>query len=40
VDRETYDRSIDFLASAVRKAKLGRRETVEALNRLSRYFAI
>jgi len=34
VDRETYDKSIEFLALAVRKAKIGRRETAEALRRL------
>jgi hypothetical protein len=34
VDRETYDRSTDVLARAVRRAKLGRREELEALRRL------
>ena len=34
VDRETYNKSIEILALAVRKAKLGRRETAEALKRL------
>ncbi|MFQ5987980.1 MAG: DUF763 domain-containing protein [Dehalococcoidia bacterium] len=34
VDRETYDKSIEILALAVRKAKLGRGETAEALRRL------
>jgi len=35
VDRETYDRSIAFLAHAVRRAKLDDREKLEALRRLS-----
>jgi hypothetical protein len=34
VNRETYDRSIDVLARAVRRARLGRREELEALRRL------
>jgi len=34
VDRETYDRSIEFLARALRRAKIGHRETMEALKRL------
>jgi hypothetical protein len=34
VDRGTYDRSIDVLARAVRRAKLGNREEMEALRRL------
>ena len=34
VDRETYDKSVDVLARAVRKAKLGHREEMEALRRL------
>lgn len=37
VDRHTYDRSIEILGDAVRKAKLGQREKLEALKRLSRY---
>ena len=36
VDRQTYDRSIELLAKAVNKAKLGLSEKKEALNRLSR----
>jgi hypothetical protein len=35
VDRETYDRSIALLGTAVRKAKIGNREKMEALKRLS-----
>jgi hypothetical protein len=38
VDRRTYDRSIDILARAVRKAKLGNREEMEALRRLHSAF--
>ena len=34
VDRETYDSSIDFLAKAVGKAKIGDREKLEAFRRL------
>jgi hypothetical protein len=34
VDRGTYDKSIDVLARAVRRAKLGHREEMEALRRL------
>ena len=37
VDRETYDRSIDLLNTAVRKARLGANERVEALKRLARH---
>ena len=36
VDRETYDRSIDVLTTAVRKARLGANERVAALKRLAR----
>lgn len=35
VDRKTYDRSIEILRKAVKKAKLGNREKLEALHRLS-----
>ena len=35
VDRETYDRSIEFLARALRRAKIGHTETMGALRRLS-----
>ncbi len=38
VDRKTYDQSVDILARAVRKAKLGNREEMEALRRLHRVF--
>ena len=38
VDRKTYDRTTEILARAVRKAKLGNREEVEALRRLHRAF--
>ncbi len=37
VDRRTYDQSIEILGDAVRKAKIGQREKLEALKRLSRY---
>ena len=35
VDRETYDKSIALLGAAVQKAKIGNREKIEALRRLS-----
>jgi len=35
VDRENYDRSIEILRKAVNKARIGRREKVEAIRRLS-----
>jgi hypothetical protein len=35
VDRETYDRNIEILCKAVRQAKLGRSERLEALRRLA-----
>jgi hypothetical protein len=38
VDRKTYDKTTEILARAVRKAKLGNREEVEALRRLHRAF--
>jgi hypothetical protein len=34
VDRETYDRTIDYLASALSSARAGRREKLDALRRL------
>jgi len=37
VDREGYDRSIAFLETAVRRARLGDRERLEALRRLSQW---
>jgi len=36
VDRETYDRSISLLSTAIHRTKLGIREKKEALNRLNR----
>ena len=39
VDRKTYDKTTDILARAVRKAKLGNREEMEALKRLHRVFS-
>jgi hypothetical protein len=38
VDRKTYDKSIAVLARAVRQAKLGYREEMEALKRLHSVF--
>jgi len=38
VDRPLYDRTIDLLDRAIRKAKLGDREQVHALRRLERVF--
>jgi len=35
VDRRTYDRTVEALRRAVERARLGRRETLEALRRLS-----
>jgi hypothetical protein len=35
VDKKTYDQSIQTLHTAVEQAKLGRREQVEALKRLT-----
>ncbi|MGI5940599.1 MAG: DUF763 domain-containing protein [Thermoleophilia bacterium] len=37
VDCETYDRNIDMLSKAVRQAKLGRSERLDALRRLAAY---
>jgi len=36
VDRKTYDQSIEMLARAINKAKLGLSEKNEALRRLNR----
>ena len=36
VDRETYDKSIEFLAEATNKTLLGPNEKNEAVNRLRR----
>jgi len=38
VDRETYDRTIALLDRAIRKAKLGEREELQAFRRLERFF--
>lgn len=37
VDRKTYDRSIELLGKAVRRAKIGEPEKLSALRRLSRF---
>jgi uncharacterized protein len=37
VDRETYDRNIGLLTEALRKARLGENDRVEALKRLARH---
>ena len=37
VDRETYDRSIDWLRSALDRARVGRSDRVDALRRLARW---
>ncbi len=34
VDRKNYDRSIEVLEKAIRKAKIGQRDKLEALRRL------
>ena len=36
VDRETYDRSIELLAKAIHRTKLGISEKTDALNRLGK----
>jgi hypothetical protein len=36
VDRDTYDRTVEALKRAVERARLGQRETLDALRRLSR----
>jgi len=38
VKREEYERTVEFLKKAIEEAKLGRREKLEALKRLKRYF--
>jgi hypothetical protein len=35
VDKKTYNKSIDTLGRAVRKARIGQREQVDALKRLT-----
>ena len=37
VDKKTYDKSIETLHTAVRQAKIGQREQVEALKRLTQW---
>jgi uncharacterized protein len=37
VDRETYDRTIDVLGTAVRRARVGEPEKVQALKRLAAF---
>ncbi len=37
VDRENYDRSIELLNEAVRRARIGHKERLEALRRLARF---
>jgi hypothetical protein len=37
VDRETYDRNIELLRTAVAQAKLGKTERIDALRRLARF---
>ncbi len=39
VDRKTYDKSIQILLTAVEEAKIGKREKLKALKRLSPYLA-
>ena len=39
VDRKTYDKSIELLGKAVRKAKIGEPERLKALRRLSQFEA-
>jgi hypothetical protein len=38
VDRKTYDKSIEILEKAIKKARLGKREEISALKRLSFFF--
>ena len=38
VDRQTYDKSIEYLKQAVEKAKIGDKEKLNSLKRLSKYF--
>jgi hypothetical protein len=40
VDRESYDRSITLLEGAIRKAKIGQKDKLEALKRLGQYMRI
>jgi len=38
VDRKTYDRTIDVLKKAIHASKIGNREKMDAVRRLSKYF--
>ncbi len=38
VDRETYDRTIEVMRRAIRTAKVGHRDRMEALKRLARFY--
>ncbi|MEW6107672.1 MAG: DUF763 domain-containing protein [Nitrospirota bacterium] len=38
VDRETYDRTIDIFRKAVNSSRIGSREKIDAIRRLSKYF--
>ncbi len=40
VDRETYDRTIEIIKRAVEAARVGNRERLEALRRMTNYFGI
>ncbi|PMQ01900.1 MAG: hypothetical protein CBR30_02600 [Dictyoglomus sp. NZ13-RE01] len=40
VDKRTYDKSIEILEKAIKKAKLGKREEIDALKKLSFYFKL
>jgi len=40
VDKKNYDKTIEILERAIKNAKLGRREELETLKRLSFYFRI
>jgi hypothetical protein len=40
VDRKTYDKSIEIIEKAIYSAKLGNREKLDAVKRLSRYFEV
>jgi len=40
VDRKTYDRSIDIIRKAIMSAKVGRRDKMEAIKRLSSFYVL
>jgi len=40
VDRPLYDQTVDLLGRAIKKAKLGQKEELEALRRLDRHFGV